>query len=150
MKKTFGVMICAVIAVACSDDDKASRLQLLTDGTSKNWNITAVSPEETEESCRPGTDFQQDNVWTFSSGGDFNYNHGTLTEGEACSDFKNLTGNWKFTDDESNLLITLLYETGDPSNTFDGDTLVLGSIESLSKDKLVITQDGQTGTFTPK
>ena len=150
MKKSFVVLTLIVLMLACKDEEKISRLQLLTNGSTKSWNVTAESPESSEISCRPDTDFASDNSWAFSSDGTFKYDHGTLTEGEVCSDMRNLTGNWKFTESESNLLITLLYETGNPSYTFDGDTLFLTSIETLTTSTLTLKQDGQSLTFSPK
>jgi hypothetical protein len=149
MIKSFSILACAAIVIACHDDDKVSKTQLLTDGTSKSWNITATSPEPDEESCRPDADHARDNAWTFSNDGSFVYDHGTLTEGEVCSDARNLTGLWKFTENEANLLITVLYETGNPGNTFDGDTLVLAKIEAITAEILMLNIDDEIATLTP-
>jgi hypothetical protein len=150
MKRSIAIFAYVVFMVACSKDEEVSKHHLLTNGNTKDWNVIAETPESPKESCRPTAAHAIDNTLSFSSDGTFKYDNGTLTEGEDCSDLINLTGEWKFTDNESNLLITSSYETGNPSHTFDGDTLVFGSIETLTASALVIGQDGKTATYSPK
>jgi hypothetical protein len=152
MKKLALLILAVLSVISCDkkDDETPTKLKLLTNGSSKNWNITDESPEDSDEGCRPSAPFIMDNTWTFKSNGEFFFDHGTITEGSTCSDFKNLTGNWSFQENESKLLITLRVNTDDPDDTFDNDTLALATIETLTSSSMVLENSNYQATFTPK
>ena len=141
----------ALVALSCDkDDEKPSKTQLLTNGSTKSWNVTAESPADEDEDCRPSSAHNADNSWNFSKDGSFTYDHGTLTEGTQCSDLINLTGNWSFQENGSRLLITISQATDNPSLTFDNETLLSAEIKSLSATSMTLVMNGQEATYTAK
>jgi hypothetical protein len=140
-----------IFLLACDDDEAPSKTQLLTNNSSKNWNITADSSDDEEEDpgCLVEGAMNMDNTWTFYSDGKFTYDHGEVIEAEGCSDLKNLTGTWSFLEDEKKLKIFILYNTDDVTDVFNSELFTADLIE-ISADKFVVENDGTQLTFTPK
>jgi hypothetical protein len=150
MKKIL-IPVLFIFLLACDDDDAPSKTELLTNNSSKNWNITADSSddEEVDPGCKVEGAMNMDNTWTFYSDGKFIYDHGEVTEAEGCGDLKNLTGTWSFLEDEKKLRIFFLYNTDDPTDVLNSEFFSANLIE-ISADKFVLELDGEQATFTPK
>jgi hypothetical protein len=130
---------------ACKEDDAPSKLQLLTNGSSKSWYVSSI----TGLSECGDTDMMKDNTWTFYSDNTFTYDHGTVTGSGDCEDLVNFTGTWVFEDEETHIRIVGLYNTDDPEDTFHQEFLY-GRIVELTAEKLVLDADGSQGTLIPK
>jgi hypothetical protein len=143
-----------LVAIACSkDEDKpVSKKELLTNNSSKSWNITDETPADLEPGCGPSSDGAKDNTWTFYADGKFTFDHGTVVEESesSCSDFINITGTWSFTDNESKLLIVAEKDTDNPDEVRDAETIFHADIKKLTKDALVLASSGTEATFSPK
>jgi hypothetical protein len=139
-----------VFLLACDDDEAPSKTELLTNNSSKSWNVTGdSSDDEDDEGCSVNSERSKDNTWTFYSDGKFTYDHGEVTETETCGDFKNITGTWSFLEDEKKLRIFILYNTDDPTDVLN-DELFSANLIEISADKFVLENDGIQLTFTPK
>ena len=131
---------------ACKDENEGpSKLQLLTNGSSKSWYVAAISGGN---ACG-GTDMMNDNTWTFYSDNKFTYDHGIVTEFGECEDLKNFTGTWAFEEDETHIRILTLYNTDDPDDKFN-EELLFGRIVELTADRIVLDADGSLGTLVPR
>jgi hypothetical protein len=150
MKKLL-IPVLFLFLLACDDDEAPSKTELLTNNSSKNWNITADTSDEEEEDpgCLVGGAMNMDNTWTFYSDGKFTYDHGEVVEAEGCVDFKNLTGTWSFLEDETKLRIFLLHDTDDPTDVLNSELFSVNLIE-ISAEKFVLELNGEQSTFTPK
>ncbi len=135
---------------ACDDDDAPSKTELLTNNSSKSWNLTAATDDDEEdEGCSTGSERNKDNTWVFYGDGKFIFDQGVVTETETCSDLKNITGTWSFQEGETKLRIFALYNTDDPSDTFN-DELFTARLIEITAEKFVLELDGEQATFTPK
>jgi hypothetical protein len=101
------VVVCLVMLSSCSDDDDASRADLLT---AKSWSITKYEVEFSGQSIDITEDYMDcegDNVMTFSKDGKYNETPGANT----CGYEEALTGTWSLTNGDKTI-----------STTIDGDT----------------------------
>lgn len=131
----------AVLLVNCSDKEKAVdpekpevkkeddgylKISLINgDTSSKSWNITKSSADDSRFSERPSCQTSNvrniDNRWIFKSGGFFEYDNGKITEDKTCesnccSDFAKLKGKWAIKHVKSNV----------PAGKFEiGDSLLI-------------------------
>jgi hypothetical protein len=147
MKKLL-IPVLFISLLACDDDESPSKLQLLTNGSSKGW-VMANSEEHDEECGSPQSDRVKDNTWTFFADGKFMFDHGTITDSGDCSDIRNTTGTWEFLENETMLKVFAAYDTDDPEHEINM-TLFTGTIKTLTETTLVIEVDGEEGTFTAK
>jgi hypothetical protein len=152
MKKITLLLLTVLVFNSCEKDkdEPPTKLQLLTNGSSKDWNISSELPEDPDEDCRASSPRSMDNTWTFKSNGEFFFDHGTIVDGTSCSDFRNLTGNWAFRENESKLLITLRFDTDDPDVTFDNDTLGYATIKTLTGSSMLLEDTDYKITFSAK
>jgi hypothetical protein len=137
-----------VLMIACDDDESPSKLQLLTNGSSKGWVQTA-SMSSDEECGGPQADRIKDNTWTLFADGKFTFDGGTIRDSGDCGDIRNTTGTWEFLEDETVLKVFAAYDTDDPEHEINM-TLFIGTIKTLTETTLVIEVDGEEGTFTAK
>jgi hypothetical protein len=145
------MLLLVLVTISCDkDNEKPSKVKLLTNGSTKSWNITNETPPDDDADCRPDSEFLVDNSWNFSADGSFTFDHGTVTEGTSCSDLINLTGNWSFEDGGSKLHITLDHATDNPQLVFNDETFFSLDIKSLTATKLIVTEIGTEITFTAK
>ena len=131
--------------LACSDDESPSKTQLLTNGSFKAWFISTAPNSD----CEGIENMSNDNTWTFFNDGKFTFDRGTVTEAGDCSDIKNVTGTWKFEENETKIRIHVSYNTDDSSDIIDQE-LVFASIVELAADKMVLDMDGSAATFNPR
>jgi hypothetical protein len=147
MKKLL-IFILFAFLTACDDEEKTpSKTELLTNGSSKSWNLTASSDTETD--CPPDSERSKDNTWTFHADGNFTYDHGEITESETCGDLKNITGTWSFQEDETKLKIFAHHNTDDPDDVFN-DELFTHPLVEITDSKFILNINGVYATFTPK
>jgi hypothetical protein len=131
---TLLIFILTFFTYSDSEDisNATSKTDLLTSGTQKSWNVSAMTPDERCSSS-------SDDTWTFFADGTFEFSHGTVTEDKPnnCSDFVNLTGTWTLTNSESTLTVVGSKEKGDAANNFSV-TMLKGTISVLDEEKLVV------------
>lgn len=137
-----------IFMIACSDDESPSKLQLLTNGSSKGWVKTHVAADY-EDCGASQADRIKDNTWAFFADGKFMFDGGTNRESGDCSDIRNTTGTWEFLEDETLLKVFAAYDTDEPEHEINM-TLFVGTIKILTETTLVIEVDGQEATFTAK
>lgn len=119
----------------------------LTAGSSKSWYLRNSS-EVSTASCN-SNGVSVDNIYVFSSNGIFTFDHGTILEDpncagdDCCTDLVNITGKWKFTSNQTRLVITALTETGNPSNVLNV-VLFDAVIDQLDENVLIFTQTHPT------
>jgi hypothetical protein len=70
--KKYNLLLIALVAIIFScgkdkDDPAPTKKQMLTNGFSKNWNMTKMEPEDLIGECGPDSDRAKDNTWTFKS-----------------------------------------------------------------------------------
>jgi hypothetical protein len=144
MKRVLFSLLILVVVFACKDDEKEekTKTQLLTNGSSKAWNITDESPLDEDPNCRPTAEYILDNSWTFYADGKFTYDHGTVTDSESCGDLINFFGTWTLTNNESVFTI-------EADESFS-PLVITGTLKSLTETSFVVEHTGGTVTFTPK
>jgi hypothetical protein len=121
------------------------RTALLTGTGTKSWYLYARIPEKANATCKSKHAISSDNTYTFHANGTFEYDHGAVTEDDACegddccSDIVNLTGTWKFTRTGKGLRIIALHEKDNPANDL-GVILFDATLEQLDANVLKISQ----------
>ena len=147
-KLFFVISFCAIIGIDRFVDE--DRIILLANATNKDCYLYSSTPESSTETCRSDHAIASDNTYIFYADGTFKFDHGTITEDEACTnedccnDLVNITGKWKFTNNQKKIRITALHETGNESNAL---TMVLfnATIDQLDENVLKISQtDSET------
>lgn len=153
-KLTYVLAALTLLVFSCKDDKESgpSNTDLLTNGSSKSWNVTSESPEDSEEGCRPSSERVKDNTWIFNSDGTFTFDHGTITESGTCGDFVNLSGTWTFKNSEKGLVLIALKNTSTGEIFDDPEPLFDAEIAKLTKDELTLKDptDNYQMTFSPK
>jgi hypothetical protein len=147
MKKISALLIISILVICCKEDEPAkpvvkTKAELLTNGSTKSWNITHEEPVDDDPLCRPTADYAMDNSWSFSANGDFVFDHGSITENESCSDIINLFGTWQFTNSESRIVLT--------ADESFGTYQIFSDIIKLTEDSMVVKDDVRQVTFTKK
>jgi len=118
---------------------------LLSSVNSKSWYLYTSLPESTVSSCKSSSKISLDNTYTFYANGTFEFDHGTVIEDPSCqdegccSDFINLSGTWKFTNDQTGIVITALNERGYPDHKVNIE-LYNGTISELTESSFKISQ----------
>ncbi|HYF67565.1 MAG TPA: hypothetical protein VD884_05480 [Ohtaekwangia sp.] len=155
------------VAFACKDDEKDtdkknSQNELLTSNNSKTWKIIerSTDEEEDEPSCKISNARNADNRWTFYKNGDLRFDNGDITEDSecendeernCCSDLRDLFGTWAFSADKTTMILTaksIINDDGE-EETIGEEELMNATIDKLTEDELVLTQEGETIKFTP-
>ncbi len=156
MFKIYIVFFSVILFASCGTDESSSPepvsfSHLLTNGTSKVWNVTKLPDDNGDPICNASRELTADNSWTFFSDGRLHFDHGTVVEDEECevSDLINFIGTWELVNEESFLLLKVLHETENVNNVFN-DTIIYGEIESLTVDALHIKMDEKSAIFSPK
>jgi hypothetical protein len=148
MKTISLLAILSVVLISCKEDEPVkpvpkTKTELLTNGSSKDWNITDEDPMDDDPLCRPSADYAKDNTWSFSSDGAFNFDRGSITANESCGDIINLFGSWQFTNNETRLVLT--------ADQSIGDYQIFSDIIKLTEDSIVLEDDvARRVTFTQK
>ena len=139
------LIISLILFLSACDKDKdnetpiPSKTELLTAGSQKDWYIFSSTPESP---CPSSVD----DTWTFFADGQFEFDHGTVTEdeGEECGDFVNLEGTWEFSSDEKNITIVALRAKGSTEDFDTPVTIGSGVITELTEGRMVVTSpDGE-------
>lgn len=147
MKKLL-IPVVLVCLFACNDDDEStSKLQLLTNGSSKSWVLSSAAADN--DCGEPQEDRMKDNSWIFFADGKFMFDGGEVTEAGECSDMINVTGTWKFLENETVLDVYAAFATEEPEYDVDM-SMFTGKIKTLTETTLVIEVDGEEGVFTAK
>lgn len=144
MKRLSLILVLFVVLISCGDDDDkgTSKTQLLTGGSSKTWYLYAITGAD--DPC-PST---EDDDWTFFADGKFEHDNGDITDSpdESCGDLVNFIGEWEFEQGETRLTARALYETEDPTNTFDFELFDALEIETLTEERLILKGDDDDQT----
>lgn len=144
MKTTLFVIAAFFLLFACDKENESpavAKKELLAGTDQKSWYIYSLTGDDL---CGSSAD----DSWIFLSTGEFEFNHGTITDDDAngCGDFVNYVGTWELTTGETKLKVVALHEKDNASNVFD-ITVVDGSIETLTAERLVVVMhDSSTNT----
>lgn len=116
---------------------------------SKQWSLYVTTPAAAIGSCQASHPVAQDNTYTFHTDGSFEFDHGTVTEDpgcqeeDCCSDLVNITGTWKFLNNDKRLRITAVQEKDNAENKLD-IILFDATIDQLDENVLKISQTDKT------
>jgi hypothetical protein len=144
---TFIVSLSTIGMLANSIDNLT---EVLAGTNSKSWYLYSSTPEANIASCKTSHPLSLDNTFTFYANGTYEFDHGAVTEDPACmsenccSDLINISGTWKFTNNQTGLVITAVSEKGKPANVINM-VIYSGTIEELSETVLKFSQlDAET------
>ena len=159
MKFKFALLLFLTFFLGCKKKKDApatpsthkSAMDYLTNGSSKDWKITATYPLDIHPSCNASSPMNQDNTITFKSDSTYIFNHGSIIvdpDDSYCSDPVNYSGVFKLIDGGTKIILKITYLTD--SNTPDtSDPADTASIAKLNDNTLILFEkDGTTTDST--